>query len=133
MSENFKNFLPDPKEQEDSKLNPETVLLRLAETINSTYNGRITGTVTSSSKFVDDEKQVLTYTLLLTFTRHDDYLYPLLVAECVNRDGSYPIKVQSHYGPPIPHGEIDGEENFEKAIQNILKETRTRNVILSMY
>ncbi|MEM1407094.1 MAG: hypothetical protein AAGG59_09990 [Bacteroidota bacterium] len=133
MSENFNEFLPNPEEQEHSKLNPEIVLKRLRETVNTKYHERIIAIVTSSSKILGENEEVLSYAFHLQFTRHDNYTYPLLVAECENRDGSYPLKVQSHYGPPIDHGTIRSEEDFEKAIKEILKETRTRNVILSMY
>jgi hypothetical protein len=133
MSDNFKNLLPDPSKQAESKLNPETVLNNLATTINDRYFGRIIASVTSAGEVIEKDHIVLNYSLYLIFTRHQDYSYPLLTATCKNRDGSYPINVLSHYSPPKDYGEVTSEEQFVKVLEEILKEERTRNVILSMY
>jgi hypothetical protein len=133
MNIDFSEFLPDPDEEEKSKLSPEPVLDRLAETINSKYQERIIAIVTSTTKVVEENKEILSFTFYLQFKRHDNFTYPLFTVECVNNNGSFPVRVQSHYGPPTSYGEISKPVDFESVIEQILKEERTRNIILSMY
>lgn len=133
MNKDFSKLLPDPKDGEDIKISPEKVLLKLADTFNDRYNGRIIAIVTSSGKVINEQIETLSFTLYLQFTRHNDFTYPLLVSECFKNSGTYPIKLVSHYGPPTDYGVIETEEKFEEAIEKILVEERTRNIILSMY
>jgi len=133
MNKDFFLLLPDPKDSEDIKISPEAVLIKLSQSINDRYHGRIIAIVTSSTKVIEDEREILSFTLYLQFTRHNDFTYALFVSECIENSGTYPVMVQAHYGPPIDYGVINTEEEFEDTIERILSETRTRNVILSMY
>jgi len=133
MKIDFKSLLPDPDEKGGSKLDPEVVLNELAESITDRYHGRILGVFASTSEVIEKDKPKLSYTFYLIFTRHDNYSYPLFTAQCKNSDGSYPIIVNSHYGPPIEHGIITDEDKFRNEIMLILKEEKTRNIILAMY
>jgi hypothetical protein len=133
MSKDFSSLLPDPTEGENIKISPEKVLTKLASSFNDRYNGRIFALVVSSGKVINEKTETLSFTLYLQFLRHNDFSYPLLVAECFKNSGTYPIKLVSHYGPPTDYGEINTEEEFEDALEKILKEERTRHIILSMY
>ena len=133
MSKDFSKLLPDPKERSNQKISPETVLIRLSDTFNDRYQGHISTTVTSSGSAVDGKNENLSFTFYLQFNRHNNFIYPLLEADCIETSGTYPIKVVSHYGPPTDYGKVETEEQFEVVIEQILKESRTRNIIISMY
>jgi hypothetical protein len=133
MSKDFSTLLPDPKEGANEKISPERVLMKLSDTVNARYNGHILATVTSSGNVIEGEYEILSFTFYLQFNRHNNFIYPLIVVDCIETSGTYPINVVSHYGPPTEYGRIETEEQFEDAIEKILKETRTRNIILSMY
>jgi hypothetical protein len=133
MCKDFTDLLPNPDDKEKSKISPENVLLRLSKSINDRYNKRILGVVASAPVSNEELREVLNYTFYLQFTRQSDYTYPLLTAECIESNGSYPMKVKSHYGPPNDHGVVTTEAEFESAIKDILIEEKTRIIILSMY
>ena len=133
MNKIFEAFLPNPDDKATSGLSPETVLDNLKETIDTRYNGRIIGVPVSTAITNSSGAEVLNYSFFLQFSNHNGYVYRLFEAECTNNDGSYPLKVQSHYGPPIEYGIVDDQVSFEEKIKKILSEERTRKVILSMY
>ena len=133
MSNKFNSLLPIPTNDERKMLNPEIAMQELIEVLNEKYSSMITGviTATQSGGFADDP--ILNFTFYLVFARRDNYSYPLFHAKCLNQNGSYPLEVSSHYGPPIPHGVAIDYVSFIGVIEAILAEERTRNVILSMY
>lgn len=134
MSDNFKNRLPDPNEKAREGLNPEDVLEDLANAIDARYGGKIKGFISSSGEQVEKGKlTVLSYVFYLVFERHQDYSYRLLEAVCEKQDGSYPINVTAHYGPPVDYGKANDERDFILIVEKILEDKKTRNVILSMY
>ena len=129
----FKNILPDPNDPSLRK-SPELIMRRLMDDIAAKYSGHISATFTSSSQvFEDGASSVLDYTFYLIFLKQDNFSYPLFTATCMMQDGAYPLVIRSHYGPPIDYGKAADGEAFEKIIELIFKEERTRNVILSMY
>lgn len=133
MNKDFFSLLPDPKAVNTTPISPEKVLLKLAHDFNDRYNGRIIAIVSSSVKAKNEKIETLSFTLYLQFKRHSEFTYPLLIAECFKNSGTYPIKLVSHYGPPTNYGRIETEGEFEEAIEKVLNEDRTRNIILSMY
>ena len=131
MDNLFKEFLPDPSEK-SKKDDPELVMKELSDSLNAMYSDRIIGLIASTSD-VNDGSTILSYTFYLVFKRHDNFSYPLFNASCKEQNGSYPLQVTSHYGPPVDHGLVNNYTEFESVIKSILKEPRTRNIILSMY
>lgn len=132
LNEDFINNLPDPKEKESIQ-NPEALLIALSESFNSKYKDRIFASVLSSGGYQDDKRITFGYTLVLIFLRHDEYTYPLIKVDCLNADGLFPVTVNSHYSPPVGYGEISNPEGFITVLNEILKEQKTRNIILSMF
>jgi hypothetical protein len=131
MDNIFDNLLPNPDEK--SKVHdPELVMKDLVNSLSARYNDKILGIIASTSG-IENDSPILSYTFYLVFKRHDNYSYPLFQATCIEQNGSYPLHVISHYGPPTDYGNVQDYEAFEKAIAEILQEQRTRNVILSLY
>lgn len=130
----YLDLLPDPEDKEKSKLSPEVVMQNLKHSFDARYSGRISSEVVSTSRLNSNGWEVLCFTFYLIFHNHNGYAYRLFEAECVNVDGSYPVLLKSHYGPPVDYGEISDEALFDSTIrEKILKDQRTRNVILSLY
>ena len=133
MANNFASLLPIPNDSERKKFNPEYAMHELIQVIDSKYSSHITGIIASTQigAFADDP--ILEFTFYLVFSRRDNYSYPLFNAKCINNNGSYPLDISSHYGPPISHGVANDYSSFIQKMEEILAEEKTRNVILSMY
>ena len=108
-------------------------MLDLASTIIGKYNGFIDAYVTSTGEIIGNDNMIVNYTFYLLFKRRDDYIYPLFTATCKLKNGMQLNHCSIYYGPPTPYGDVVDEDNFKKVIEDILKESRTRNVILSLY
>ncbi len=132
MGKDFSKMLPDPKEIEEQKNNPEVILQKLANDFNNRYNGRIKGIVTSMGRSVAGV-DILSYTFYLQFNRHNDFVYLLFSADCVKNIGNYPLNITTHYSPLNEYIEVKDEKQFENVIEEILKDEKTRMIILSMY
>lgn len=133
MANKFNDLLPTPSDNDVKANNPEYAMRELSDDLLSKYRDRIVGVFASTSEITSSQRTILNYTYYLIFPRHDNFSYPLFTAKCVDGNGSYPIEVMSHYGPPIAHGKLKNYDEFTLAISDILKEDRTRNIILSMY
>lgn len=133
MSKRFEDLLPTPNESQRKEFNPGYVMQELINDLSSKYGARIVGAFASTFETTWADSPVLDYTFYLIFSGHDDFSYPLFTAKCINGNGSYPLRVTSHYAPPVDHGTVYNAESFSAVIEKILKEERTRALILSMY
>lgn len=127
----FLEFLPDPAKKDES-ISPDAVLNKLALNVTNLYKQRIEGLVFPSTKLNIYSSKRITYTFFLRFKKHSDYTYPLIEVECVNEGSTYPIIV-SALNNSFKAKQINNQKDFEELIQQILKEEKTRNIILSMY
>ncbi len=133
MSNRFEALLPIPDNSQRQEYNPEYVMEQLNNDLLARYQSRIVGSFVSTSETAFADSPVVEYTYYLIFARHDNFSYPLFTATCIFGNGSYPLQVRSHYAPPIDHGRVDDHESFSNVIEEILREQKTRAVILSMY
>ncbi len=133
MSNRFEALLPTPDNIQRKEYNPEFVMEELTNDLLSKYGTRIVGAFASTTETAFADSPVLDYTYYLIFARHDNFSYPLFTAKCINGNGSYPLRIMSHYAPPNDHGTVYNYESFSEVVEKILKEERTRTVILSMY
>jgi len=139
MSEqSFLEDLPKDAEKEDldkiRENDPYVVLDQLSQDIESRYQGKIHGVITTTSYQEDpDGGSIKEYAFYLVFANKDNYTYRLFEAACVNEDGKYPIKITSFSNPADVYNDIDKKADFEDIIRRILKDERARFIILSNY
>jgi hypothetical protein len=138
MNTDFLNILPGDADKQEieriRKQDPYTVLDKLAQAIETKYAGHIHGIVTSTSHGYDPNgSSIKEFAFYLVFENRNEYSYRLFDVRCQLANGSYPIDISAHSNPPTPYQNIEDADNFERVITDILKDEKTRFIILSNY
>lgn len=125
--------LPKITEKSTSKNKIEETLLALKAQIEDTYNGKILMLIFTSTTYNNNEENVLSYAVYLSFINRNKFSYRLFEINCLNADGGMPVELLAFTGPSESFGIAKTKLELEKGIEKIFKDKRTKNIILSNY
>lgn len=130
------NILPTPEGEEFEKIklsNPYNIMLSYTNAINEKYKGKISATITESSKIdnTDNLKTIICYSFYVNAPIGRGYLYRLFEVTS-NNNSTYPVEVILFEKNPQNIGTAESPEKFNDLLIGIFKLGFTSTLILNL-